>query len=231
MESVTSVIEPVLLGFAAVSEHGSIGFGAAYLVTRPGRRILFDCGHVGRRRALLRGLSVLDCPVSSVDTLVLSHGHYDHVQNADLFRAADVLLHPAERARLAAAPADDPVQPPWTAALLAGLTVRDAADGEELAPGVEVLALPGHTAGSIGLVVRTAAGTAVLTGDAVPGARAVRNGRPSTAVDPAAGARSVALVRDRADLVYPGHDRPFALTGGEPGDYLLPPAPLPAAPA
>ena len=92
--------------------------------------------------------------------------------------------------------------------MLGGVSVHPAADGLELAPGVTVTALPGHTAGSIGLTVTTAAGTALLTGDAVPSAGALRRGRCSSAVDEAAAARSMALVRSRADLVYPGHDRP-----------------------
>jgi N-acyl homoserine lactone hydrolase len=204
-----AVVEPLLLGYGLSSPQGSIGFCGVYLVHAPGRRILFDCGHAGRRRALLRALGP-----RHVDALVLSHAHWDHVQNADLF--TDVLLHPDEDT----APRGNPVAPPWTSAVVEG--ARPAPDGLELAPGVTVTALPGHTAGSIGLTVTTAAGTALLTGDAVPSARALRAGRCSSAVDEDAAARSMALVRSRADLVYPGHDRPFTVEGGQPGRYLLP---------
>jgi glyoxylase-like metal-dependent hydrolase (beta-lactamase superfamily II) len=185
-----------------------------YLVHAGTRRILFDCGHAGRRRALLRALGERGLAPRDIDVLVLSHAHWDHVQNADLF--ADVLIHPAEDL----APQGNPFTPPWTAALLAGVSVRPAANGLELAPGVTVTALPGHTAGSIGLTVATAAGTALLTGDAVPSAGALRRGRCSSAVDEVAAAESMALVRSRADLVYPGHDRPFTLEAGTPGKDL-----------
>lgn len=208
----------MLRGYSAANEQGSIGFCGVYLVSTPDRRILFDCGHTGRRRVLLAALADRD----PVDTLVLSHGHYDHLQNADLFTGADVRMHPAERARLAAAPTDDPVTPPWSAAILAGLRVHDAENGLVIAPGVTVIGLPGHTAGSIGLVVETAEGTAVLTGDAVPSAKSLRRGSPSTAVDATAAIGSVAAVRERAGLVFPGHDRPFRVVAGEPGEYLLP---------
>ncbi|MFI5610873.1 MBL fold metallo-hydrolase [Amycolatopsis sp. NPDC051903] len=213
------VVEPLLLGYGLASEQGSIGFCGVYLVQTPRRRILFDCGHAGRRRALLRALARHGLGTRDVDTLVLSHAHYDHVQNADLFAHADVLLHPAERDF----PAGDPVKPPWTGAIFAGLRVLDATDGLELAPGVTVTGLPGHTAGSVGLTVATTTGTAVLTGDALPSARALRAGRATTA---AAGeevaAASIELVRQRADVVYPGHDRPFTLEAGHPGRYLVP---------
>jgi N-acyl homoserine lactone hydrolase len=211
------VIETVLRGYSAANEQGSIGFCGVYLVSTPDRRILFDCGHTGRRRALLAALAKHD----PVDTLVLSHGHYDHLQNADLFTDADVYLHPAEFARLAAAPTDDPVTPPWSAAILAGLRLRDAEDGLELAPGVRVIGLPGHTVGSIGLTVATEEGTAILTGDAVPSANSFRRGSLSMAADHEAAARSVRLVQTTAELVFPGHDRPFRVIAGEPGEYLL----------
>ncbi|WP_326834548.1 MBL fold metallo-hydrolase [Amycolatopsis rhabdoformis] len=213
------VVEPLLLGFGLSSDQGSIGFCGVYLVQTPRRRILFDCGHAGRRRALHRALARHGLGVRDIDTLVLSHAHYDHVQNADLFGHAEVLLHPAEREY----PPGDPVTPPWTDAIFAGLTLHDGVDGLVLADGVTVTGLPGHTAGSLGLSVETAAGTALLTGDAVPSARALRAGRPTTA---AAGetvaTASIELVRTRADVVYPGHDRPFTIEAGHPGRYLFP---------
>ncbi|GHJ39325.1 MBL fold metallo-hydrolase [Streptomyces sp. TS71-3] len=218
-------VDTLLTGLGLSWEQGSIGFGAVYLVTAGSRRILFDCGHTGRRRALLGALAARGLGPGDIHVLVLSHGHWDHVQNADLFAGADVLLHPAESEHLAAAPTGDPFTPPWSAAVLRSSSVRGAQDGLTLAPGVTVTGLPGHTAGSIGLTVRTARGTALLTGDAVSSARALREGRCTTVLaGEADAARSLDLVRSRADLVYPGHDRPFAVVAGAPGRYLLPPA-------
>ncbi|WP_030901643.1 MBL fold metallo-hydrolase [Streptomyces sp. NRRL F-5126] len=219
----TPVVDTLLVGMGQSWGQGSSGFGAVYLVTAHGRRILFDCGHTGRRRALLAALGLRGLTPDDMDTLVLSHGHWDHFQNADLFQRAEVLLHPAEAAHLAAAPADDPFTPPWSAAVLTHCTVHDALDGQVLADGVSVVGLPGHTEGSVGLTVRTATGTALLTGDAVSSARALRTGRCTrvTAGEQAA-ARSLELVRARADVLYPGHDRPFEVVSGLPGRPLLP---------
>ncbi|KIF77986.1 hypothetical protein QR77_37515 [Streptomyces sp. 150FB] len=223
----TPAVDTLLLGFGLSSEQGSIGFCGVYLVSSGARRILFDCAHAGRRRALYRALARRGLTLRDIDTLVLSHAHYDHIQNADLFPHADVLLHPAEADHLARAPLDDPVTPPWSGAILRSLSVRAAGDGLALAPGVTVTALPGHTAGSIGLTVETAAGTALLTGDAVSSARALRSGRCTViSAGEDAAARSMEHVRAHADLVYPGHDRPFTVVARAPGSYLLPRADL-----
>jgi N-acyl homoserine lactone hydrolase len=222
-----AVVQPLLLGYGMSSDQGSIGFGAVYLVRAGGRCAVFDTGPTGRRRALLRALARHGLEPADVDVVVLSHAHYDHVQNTDLFRRAEVLLHPAESRILAAADPADPFCPPWSQAVLAGLAVRPALDGAQVLPGVRVLGLPGHTEGSVGLRVETAEGVAVLTGDAVSSAAALRAGR-CTRVEfgAAAATASLRLVADVADQVFPGHDRPFRVRAGRPAEYLAPPVEL-----
>jgi N-acyl homoserine lactone hydrolase len=224
-ESDLPAVDTLLTGLGLSWEQGSIGFGAVYLVISGSRRILFDCGHTGRRRALLAALARRGLRPGDIDVLVLSHAHWDHIQNADLFGNAEVLLHPAESERLAASPGDDPFTPPWSVAILRSARVIGAQDGLRPAPGVVVTGLPGHTEGSIGLTVHTGQGIALLTGDAVSSACALREGRCTTVLaEEESAARSLDLVRSRADLVYPGHDRPFTVETGMPGRYLLPPA-------
>ncbi|MFI6086262.1 MBL fold metallo-hydrolase [Streptomyces sp. NPDC051217] len=225
------VVQTLLLGCGLSSDQGSIGFCGVYLVSSGSRRILFDCAHAGRRRALIRALARHELTVEDIDALVLSHAHWDHIQNADLFAHSDVFLHQAEIDHLAGAPLDDPVTPPWSAAIVRSLRVVEATDGLEIGSGVTITGLPGHTAGSIGLTVDTVAGTALVTGDAVSSARALRSGRCTviTAGEEAAAA-SMERVRSRAARVYPGHDRPFTVVAGVPGRYLLPAAELAVAP-
>ncbi len=205
-------VEIVLEGSVNHSAQGSAGFCGVYLVAG---RILYDCGHAGRRRALLAALAGRGLTPAGIEVLVLSHGHWDHVQNADLFTGARVLLHPRELAHLRAPGPDDPVTPPWTSAVLKGLDVRATREGDELAPGVRVIDLPGHTPGSIGLTVATARGTAVLTGDAVATAKTFHSGRASNVFfDAVLADASLARVAALADVVCPGHALPFRPDGG-----------------
>jgi glyoxylase-like metal-dependent hydrolase (beta-lactamase superfamily II) len=90
-----------------------------------------------------------------------------------------------------------------------------------------VIDLPGHTPGSIGLAVTTDDGVAVLTGDAVATADSLRSGRClGRPLDARQADASVARVAGLADFVYPGHDRPFRVTGRVAGDYLGDPVPI-----
>ena len=71
---VTVVIEncvPPGLHGPFVGEHG-----LSLLIENEGKRILFDTGQSG---AVVHNLSLLGVHPSSLDAIVLSHGHYDHV--------------------------------------------------------------------------------------------------------------------------------------------------------
>ncbi|HEX3786560.1 MAG TPA: MBL fold metallo-hydrolase [Pseudonocardiaceae bacterium] len=200
-------VEVLLQGYSTVSNQGSLGFCGVYLVDR---RVLFDCGHAGRRRALLAALADRDLEPAAIETVVLSHAHWDHVQNVDLFDRARVLVHTDELGYLDTTPRHDPVMPPWTKQILAMVDTRPTGEGDEVAPGVRVIDLPGHSPGSIGLTVPTEHGLSVLTGDAVPSAKALRAGRLTNVFfDAAAADASLARVRHLAEVVYPGHDFPF----------------------
>lgn len=202
------MITPLLNGYLMPTDQGNPAFCAVYLIETPAGRVLFDCGHVGRRRALLTALSDHGLSPVDIDALVLSHGHWDHLQNADLFRR--VLLHPAELRYLQDPAPEDLGTPRWAARVLDGLEVGEVDDGDEVLPGVAVIGLPGHTPGSIGLVVD--GGTAVLTGDAVPSAGVLVSGQPlGRSADPARAQESIRRVVGLADVVYPGHDRPFRI--------------------
>jgi glyoxylase-like metal-dependent hydrolase (beta-lactamase superfamily II) len=76
--------------------------------------------------------------VDGVERVVITHFHYDHVGNAPAFPEAELLAR---------------------ATTFAG--------GDEVAPGVAALALPGHTPGQVGLLVESADGPVLLASDAV----------------------------------------------------------------
>jgi N-acyl homoserine lactone hydrolase len=210
-------IELLLRGYSMGCDQSNFALAGVYLVEAPQpgggtTRILYDCAHLGRRKLLLKALAARGLEPADVDVRVLSHAHWDHVQNADLFAASRVCLHAADLEYAARPRGDDHATPPWTAAIMELAGAEPVPDGAELAPGVTVVHLPGHTAGSVGLTVAGEDGLAMLTGDAMP-SRGVLAAGQNTGVyfSIAAADESVRRVRETADLVYPGHDRPFRI--------------------
>ncbi len=110
-----------------------------------------------------------------VTDIILTHLHYDHSCNIDLFpNAAKIYVQQREiRHALDPLPAEYRIYslqkecgtPEW----VKGLGRFELVDGDvDLMPGIRVLLTPGHSPGSQSVVVDTQNGIYVLTGDYIP---------------------------------------------------------------
>ena len=221
-------IDVLLQGFPLSTDQGSPAFCSVVLVEGADaggqtRRILVDAAHVGRRAILWDALARRGLGPADVDVLVLTHAHWDHMQNADVFEHARILLHPRERRYLRRPHRNDWATPKWTGTILEQLHVEEVAEGAELLPGVGIVDIPGHTAGSSGVTVATEQGLAVIGGDAVHSAPATQARQIPLVFWSAAQARqSIERVLALADVVYPGHDQPFRLAASGEPEYVEP---------
>ncbi len=221
-------IDVVLDGFAISTSAGRLAMCEVVLIEGNGAdgrpvRILVDPAHVGRRVNLLDALASAGLAAADIDMVVLTHGHWDHVQNIDVFAHAPVYLHPDERRYCGRPHRNDWATPAWTGDILERMQLREIAEGDELIPGVTVLDLPGHSPGSIGIAVPGEHGLSLVTGDAVhSGGAALTRQSPLVFWDAGAAVASIDRAVGMADVIYPGHDRPFRLTAGRQIEYLRP---------
>ncbi len=221
-------IDVVLDGFGINTSAGRIAMCEVVLIEGTGAngrpvRILVDPAHVGRRTFLLDALASRGLAPSDIDMVVLTHGHWDHVQNIDVFAHAPLYLHPDERRYCGRPHPNDWATPAWTGDILERMQIHETADGDELIPGVGVVDLPGHSAGSIGITVQNEQGLSLITGDAVHYASvALTRQSPLVFWDAAAALASIDRAVGMADIVYPGHDQPFRLTADRQVEYLRP---------
>src|SRR5439155_2268935 len=208
-------ISILLPGYSLNTDVGSIGFCSVLLIEGD-KRVLFDPGHVGRRRFLLPALESRGLKPADIDTQFLSHCHWDHVQNIDLFEGATTLVHRDERRYTRHPHPNDWATPKWTGPVLDMYNPMEVGDGYEVMPGCHVVELPGHSAGSMGLLVETAEGRCVVAGDAVANGGAALSGNiPIIFWNEEKARASVKRVVDLDAAIYPGHDRPFRVRNGE----------------
>lgn len=225
-------VEILTRGFSLTSDQGNFAFCGIYLISGEdadgrSRKVIYDLGHVGRRQKLQAALARRGLQPAEVDTVVLSHGHWDHLQNVDLFPSAGIVLHGEELEYMRNPHPDDHATPRWSHLLLAGADVRTVSDGEDVVPGLTALHLPGHSRGSIALRLQTEAGVAAVTGDALATAGdAVRLRCPVVFWNQDQADASLRRVRQSADVFYPGHDRPFRMTASGQAEYLVPARPV-----
>ena len=210
-----ATIETVLQGFSVATDQGSLGFCGVTLI-RGTKTILVDAAHVGRRQLLLNRFKEMGIAPSDVDYVFLTHAHWDHSLNIDVFPRAKVLIHPAEREYCKQPRASDWATPLWVSQMLESSQLQEVKDGEEIDDGVTVISTPGHSKGSMGLLVRDAQGTIAVSGDALSTALSVSTGLPRLAFwDLEEAKQSIRRLLDRAQVFYPGHDRPFRNDGGK----------------
>jgi len=162
---------------------GNVELALTCLLVRVGdRRILVDTGfgpRADRPEVGLLGDSLAAVGVSAadIDTVVISHAHGDHIGGAA--RGAGEAASPAfpsARYWLGRGDWDYFGQPERAAQMgladkllpLRSAERLDLADGEEdIAPGVRLLPLPGHTPGHMGVAFTAGQETAVYVGDLV----------------------------------------------------------------
>jgi N-acyl homoserine lactone hydrolase len=220
-------IQTLLVGNGINFQQGDLALSGVFLVRSTDRagdevRTIIDSGHVGMRRNILEALAKLGLTVEDIDQVALTHLHWDHVQNVDLFPNAEIVLSAAEFDSVKGAGARDLVTPAWTRYLLADARVRVVQPGDELSHGVEVLDASGHTAGSIAFALEMGGETHVVTGDALPWAEVGRLQQSALVFwNLEESQATIGRLVSRADIIYPGHDRPFRLRDGR-VEYQMP---------
>ena len=213
-------IDVLTYGFSLVSDQGPFGFSTISLLNVGGQHVLVDTGPASRRTMLVKTLRGRGLSPEEIDLVVLTHMHWDHCSNADLFPNARVLVHPKEIDYANNPRRGDHNIAYYYADMLSRLRVEPVSDGDRIADGVSVMDTPGHTKGHVSVSVSMDGRDVLVSGDAMPDGGTVRRGLPYNVfwdVDDAA--ESVEKMVASADVFYPGHDRPFTLSGDQVG-YL-----------
>jgi N-acyl homoserine lactone hydrolase len=214
-------LEVLLVGNGINFQQGDLALSGVFLIRSlkadgSPELTLIDSGHVGMRRNILEALFKVGLAIEDIDQVALTHVHWDHVQNVDLFPNATVVVSAAEFESISGTTARDLVTPAWTRHLLESGSVRTVQPGDQLTHGVEVIDAAGHTAGSIAFALEMDGEKHVVTGDALPWAEVARLQQSALVFwNLERSQQTIRDLIDLADVIYPGHDRPFRLVDGE----------------
>jgi glyoxylase-like metal-dependent hydrolase (beta-lactamase superfamily II) len=167
-----------------------------------------------REQELPNALRAAGVAPADIEIVILTHLHWDHAANNHLLPNARFYCQRAEC---------DFIRNPAPEASMgyefarARATSYEPIDGDaRLFDGISVLLTPGHTKGGQCVVVDTAEGKAVLTGDLVTLRESYRMNPPmpnGLCIDREAMLKSLQKVKAVSDRIFPGHD-PDVLPGG-----------------
>ncbi len=187
---------------------GFFGFCNVVLVWADERTpLLFDTGHFCLRPGLLKALAERGLDPAAMPHVFLSHLHFDHSHNLDLFPNAKVWVSKQEL-EYARNPAPGDTNIPWKIhALLADYDLQVIEGEGEVLPGIGHFAVPGHTPGSQALRFTDAEGRrVVLAGDAIKYPKEIIAEGSDLTFDTAENAaNSIRAICGQADVIVPGH--------------------------
>lgn len=205
-------IDVLFQGFPGKMTRGYMGWSSVIYVEQAGYKILFDTGSMTERSELPNRIKEQGIDMDDIDILVLSHFHYDHVMNFDYFKNARILLHEQEAAWVLSDPNSWPIPKSLFPVLQCTGRLELISGDQEIVSGVQTLYTPGHTMGSMSLVLRDAnMPTTVLAGDAVKNLAELATGKVAMSWNDQKSSTSIKKIRHIADVVIPGHDRILAV--------------------
>lgn len=207
---------------------GFLALANATLVFTPDGPLLFDTGHYCNRPTLLGGLRRHGLAPADVRAVFLSHLHFDHCNNVDLFPDARIYVSRREW-DYAKTPHPDDIFVPWLIHEQLQRQTVEFLDGERrICAGVEAFPAPGHTPGSFALSLDTSdKGRVVVAGDAIKYHKETVTTRCDMGFDaPETGEATIKHIMAIADRIIPGHFPELAKTDGgflwnEPGELPL----------
>lgn len=202
----------VLYGVPVRSSRGFMGWCTISLISKNGKTILFDTGSYGDRNILLDNLAKIGINPRDVNIVFLSHLHYDHSINVELFKRARVYISLKELDYFLSdeyISVGDNLIP---AQIINSVKdrIQGVKDGEEIVTGIKTIDLSGHTPGTMGLLMEDV----IFTGDAVKNAWEFVHGKEPSPIfgDPKKAVVNYDIVKKVAATIVPGHDAPFKIT-------------------
>ena len=88
-------IEVLLPGFSINTDQGSLGLWTVTLIRGESLTVV-DVGHFGRRTMLVDTLQAYGMEPEDIGRVILTHAHWDHSQNTDLFPNAEIVISKRE---------------------------------------------------------------------------------------------------------------------------------------
>lgn len=216
----------LLPGYPIKGSRGYLGWSTVVLLRDEGKWILFDTASYGDRYLLIEKLKECLPLGGEIDYVVLSHLHFDHALNVDLFPRARLVLSRREWEYASDGEYREQEDPFISPPLMEWLRVKKKElllleDGQPLTKNLSVRLLPGHTPGSLGLNLINE--KILLTGDAVKNGAEFLSAAPSylfASMDE--WQKSLRIIK-KARKIIPGHDVPLTLEGGEITGWENPP--------
>lgn len=198
-------------------QQGGLGWSTVALARGPeGRIAVLDTSRMGARDLVLRRLREAGVTPEQVTDLLVTHLHYDHVENWPAFQNATLHVPGAELDYALAQPIGVPLWPEHSLRALAqSPRLHRLEEGPTGLPGITCFEAPGHSPHHLVFVLEGTPRT-IFSADVAKNRAELATGRADMTMDPAVHAASIARLnaawrKKPGTVLLPGHDLPLVL--------------------
>ncbi|MGG4094501.1 MBL fold metallo-hydrolase [Paenibacillus lautus] len=189
---------------------GALGFASVTLIKGESKNILFDVGGFGAREVIsaIKKQNLVDC-------IFISHLHFDHSSNLDLYCNTDIPIYINTKELVYYKDTYDSNKEsdmfPYFKTIADSLLVYEFEGSIELDRGIRTLETPGHTFGHSSLEITKGNQRLLIAGDAIKSINDYHNDEDySNAYDPQNCISTKRKIKqENFDYIIPGHDKMF----------------------
>lgn len=195
----------LIKGFPGKSDRAMLGLSSVVLVKVESKNILIDTGGYGARIFLISELEKLGLKPNDIQMLLITHLHFDHCANIDMFPDAEIVVSRQEWEH--ANNSNDVFVDKTVIEFMKKYKKRFIErDNETIIKGIETIFTPGHTPGGITYLIHKEDDIIAIAGDAIKNRAELASGNVVMTYDKEISKNSIEKVKKVANKVLPGHD-------------------------
>lgn len=202
------MIEVISKGYPFKPEAGCFGYASSFLV-KSSKKILFDTGGYNLRQAIASRLDEVDC-------VVISHLHFDHCSNLDLFIGTTIPIYISIKELDYYNKNIDMDLFSYFDYIKNKINIIPIYDDYDLTNNVKIISTPGHTPGHISVIINN---DIILAGDSLKTYNDYMDEESfGNAYDAKQYLKTKKYIKSNFKTIYPGHDS--VITNGVKGKSM-----------
>ncbi|NMW84428.1 MBL fold metallo-hydrolase [Peptoniphilus sp. AGMB00490] len=209
-------VDVIFTGFSGKLEDLALGWGTVALIKNEDKLILFDTGGANLRNYLPKKFEERGVKFSDIDYVFLSHLHFDHAYNIDLFRNSKIFLSKEEWEYANNLESRDLYIDQNAITFLKYADITFVKNNEIIMPNIKTILTPGHTPGCVSYLLKQDNGEVWgLVGDSVKNRGELINEQVQMTLDFNKTVSSIKKIKSTCDRILPGHDTWLLIDNGK----------------
>lgn len=192
--------EQITKGVNVKPDKGAFGYASITLLKDGNENILFDTGSYGVRNVIIDLLKK-----EKIDKLFISHLHFDHCSNLDLFKNSKIYINEKELKNLFENNVDSDLYKPLLR-IIDEYDINTFNDEINISNNVKAVLTYGHTIGHSSLEFKQGKRRVLVAGDAIKSLNDYLNSNEyGNAQDPDEYIKTKERIKNNYDVIIPGH--------------------------